>query len=293
MEINTTLLVKKEKLLLHTTLQEAFKIPLKNPHVIIFTLLASLPFFYTQLIYETIFQRTMVAASIVLNRPYDLLFNEYIRSDVFESGTDTFTSKTFTQGGEYYCGDVLQIGLIYLVGVFIWELFSAVVTVVLASRIYRRETAMSTKEIIIEPFRKRARSNSFVTAMYVHLLSTCTLLGLIWLVANSYFVASMNSPISYFVGFLYAMAALALLKKYLEWSREWNMGIVVSILEDIHGTQALGKSAYLGKGSEDRGFLLMLVFFVWGFILRSASLYFGWYEGGANKRGDFYEGEDS
>lgn len=49
-------------------------------------------------------------------------------------------------------------------------------------------------------------------------------------------------------------------------------------MDGEYGAQALGKSAYYVKGSELRGFLLMLVFFLWGFVLRFSSLFFGWYE---------------
>jgi hypothetical protein len=78
----------------------------------------------------------------------------------------------------------------------------------------------------------------------------------------------------------YGPIFVALLTKYLEWSAVWNMSIVISVLEGTYGIEALLHSAYFSRGSERRGLLLMLVFFVWGQGLRLASLYFGCYEGG-------------
>ncbi|OMO52783.1 hypothetical protein COLO4_36978 [Corchorus olitorius] len=68
---------------------------------------------------------------------------------------------------------------------------------------------------------------------------------------------------------------MALLVKYLEWTAIWNMSIVISILEGIHGADALGLSAYFCRGRERQSFLLMLVFFIWGVGLRLACFHGG------------------
>jgi Na+-driven multidrug efflux pump len=82
-----------------------------------------------------------------------------------------------------------------------------------------------------------------------------------------------------FLAVFYGVAFVALLTKYLEWSAMWNMSIVISVLEGISGYEAFALSAYFSKGSERRGLILMIVFFVWGLGLRLPCLYFGCYEG--------------
>ncbi|PQM40959.1 uncharacterized protein Pyn_14290 [Prunus yedoensis var. nudiflora] len=73
---------------------------------------------------------------------------------------------------------------------------------------------------------------------------------------------------------------MALLAKYLEWRSIWNMAIVVSILEDANGANALILSAHLSRGNERQGLLITLVFSVWGLALRWSGLYFECYERG-------------
>ncbi|XWS34830.1 hypothetical protein CRYUN_Cryun21dG0070900 [Craigia yunnanensis] len=172
-----------------------------------------------------------------------------------------------------------ELTLLYLLPLHLLELYSVLVTVDLASKIYAKEKSLTLKEMIQKPIQKTRLTGTFITSVYVHLLSTCTLLGLIWLVTN-YYVVLRNFVFDVFFAVLYGAAFVALLTKYLEWTAMWNTSIVISILEGIYGHEALAFSAYVIRGSERRGLLLMLVFFVWGNGLRLPCLYARCFEGG-------------
>ncbi|XP_044479065.1 uncharacterized protein LOC123206038 [Mangifera indica] len=67
-----------------------------------------------------------------------------------------------------------------------------------------------------------------------------------------------------------------------KWTAIWNMGLVISILEENkHGDVALGVSAYLSRGSRKRGLVLQFMFSGWSFGLRILCILFGWRNGGS------------
>ncbi|KDP45379.1 hypothetical protein JCGZ_09628 [Jatropha curcas] len=65
-----------------------------------------------------------------------------------------------------------------------------------------------------------------------------------------------------------------------DWSAIWDMGIVISVLEEKQGDVAIIASSYLSRGSRLYGFFLMLVFFGWRVALRLSLLYAGFKTGG-------------
>ncbi|KAI4350739.1 hypothetical protein L6164_005160 [Bauhinia variegata] len=79
---------------------------------------------------------------------------------------------------------------------------------------------------------------------------------------------------------LFLLLFVALLTKYLEWSTIWEMGTLISVLEEKDGDVALVVSAYFSRGNRISGILLMLFFLVWRFSLRLVGLFFGWNGGG-------------
>ncbi|RVX10529.1 hypothetical protein CK203_016960 [Vitis vinifera] len=91
------------------------------------------------------------------------------------------------------------------------EFFNSAVTVNLASKLQPGEKPMALREMVCELFHNAKLKGPFITSVYVLLLSTCAFLGLVWLTAN----------------------------KYLDWSVEWNMSIVLSILKEPYGAEAL------------------------------------------------------
>ncbi|KAK6242045.1 hypothetical protein QQP08_006773 [Theobroma cacao] len=66
-----------------------------------------------------------------------------------------------------------------------------------------------------------------------------------------------------------------LLVKLLEWSAGWNMALVISILEEKYGIEALEWAAYMNRDCSQRGLILMLVFFAWGLTIRLSCIFYG------------------
>ncbi|KAL4639139.1 hypothetical protein ACB092_03G196400 [Castanea dentata] len=232
--------IRNQKLGVFDILKEALIITFKNFNFIIFILLTSLPLFGFMVYYESFLQETLMTKHV------------------------------------FY--ELLQLGFLYLVPLHLFELCTVIVTVDLSSKIHAQERPMTLKEMIHKPICGARLRGTFITSIYVLYISTCTLLGLIWLV--TYYFILENSIIEVFFAGFYGAAFLLLLVKYLEWSAMWNMSIVISVWEGIYGGEALALSDYLCKGSKGRGVLLMFVFFVWGLGLRLTCLYFGCYEGG-------------
>lgn len=61
-------------------------------------------------------------------------------------------------------------------------------------------------------------------------------------------------------------------------SAEWNVSLVASILDGVHGTKALALAISYRRGNTWQGLRLMLVFLAWGLSLRLPCLYFGMHE---------------
>lgn len=255
-------------------LKEALAVFSKNFRFIIFILLTTLPLFVFMVYYESLLQRTLVETSNILRQTplyvYEINYDSIIWQNmetIFDSMTDDFVNG------------LVQLSFLYLVPLHLLEFCTVIVTVDLASKIGQEERTMTLKEMIQKPIYGARMGGIFVTYFQVLILSTCMLLGLIWLVTN-YSVWGRSPMFSLFSAAFYGAAFVALLTKYLEWSAAWNMSIVISVLEGTYGFQALALAGLFNKDSERRGLLLMLVFFVWGLGLRSICLCVG-----CNERG--------
>jgi hypothetical protein len=241
---------------------------------IIFIFLTSLPLFFFMVYYEIFLQTTLVDASNILKKRsgYYFYYDWSIVTDSIRPAIPQKSTKDVLH-------ELIQLGLLYLVPLHLLELCNVIVTVDLASKIHAEERVMTLKEMIHRPIYGTRMRGTFITSLCVLFFSTCTLFGLMSLVMSYYDVWRYSMFADWFLVF-YGPIFVALLTKYLEWSAVWNMSIVISVLEGTYGIEALLHSAYFSRGSERRGLLLMLVFFVWGQGLRLASLYFGCYEGG-------------
>ncbi|KAM4109894.1 hypothetical protein ACJW30_03G153900 [Castanea mollissima] len=257
--------IRNQKLGVFDILKEALIITFKNFNFIIFILLTSLPLFGFMVYYESFLQETLVET-------YDILKQTPGYSDW---PVPKFIHNKMTKHVFY---ELLQLGFLYLVPLHLFEFCTVIVTVDLSSKIHAQERPMTLKEMKHRPICGARLRGTFITSIYVLYISTCTLLGLIWLV--TYYFILENSIIEVFFAGFYGAGFLLLLVKYLEWSAMWNMSIVISVWEGIYGGEALALSDYLCTGSKGRGVLLMFVFFVWGLGLRLTCLYFGCYEGG-------------
>lgn len=183
-----------------------------------------------------------------------------------------------TESRTTFSHQLVQLGFLYLVPLHLLELCIVIVTVDLASKIYAedRTLILPLKEMLYKQIYGARIRGTFITSSYVILLSTCNLLGLVWLATSYHVFWRSESQVPFLL--FYGPVFIALLLKYLEWSAVWNMSIVISVLEGTFGVRAMLLSAHFNKGSERRGLLLMAVFFVWGLGLRLPCLYFGCYE---------------
>ncbi|KAF8040497.1 hypothetical protein BT93_B2658 [Corymbia citriodora subsp. variegata] len=272
---------RRQELEFLDTLEAALKLYLHNFSFIVFTLFTSIPLFTLLIYYEIVVHKTLYEVSGFLSETpvhwYDL---DEPRS---ESSATRLTRDTLPK--------IVQVFLLYLVPYHLLDLFSLVLTVDAASDLIdveEEEPPASLKHIALKALRKARFRGPFITSLYVHSFSICTFIGLMWVVANHqvllrvgfsylfsnlYFSPRRGYLEEVLLGLVHGVAFVALLAKYMDWSAEWNMGLVVSILEDSYGSEAMEVSAYLSKGNGKKGAFLMLVFFLWGLCLRLPCLY--------------------
>ncbi|XP_044490641.1 uncharacterized protein LOC123214742 isoform X1 [Mangifera indica] len=252
---------KNQRLEVFGILKEAVTIPCKSIYFLTFTIIISFPLLSFMIYYETFLFKTMVET-------WDLLstrdYSDYIWPLPYP-----LIPENMNQDLAY---KLIQLGLLYLVPLHLLDLFTMVLTIALASKVYSSED----RPLIDKPIYMAKLRGTFITSLYVLFWSTCTLLGLIWLVINSIFLTNFIYIVLFSV--IYGAAFVALLMKYLEWSAQWNMAVVISILKEVKGVDALVLSGYLCRGTEKLGRILMLVFFAWGVCLRLPCLVFGYHE---------------
>nr|XP_011457339.1 PREDICTED: uncharacterized protein LOC105349399 [Fragaria vesca subsp. vesca] len=244
----------------------------KNINFLIFTILTSLPRFCFLVYYEPFLHRFLLCISQVLNPSNDNDLS-YIRSRPFRLSIPTdITTKLNNE----FRGGLVQIGLVYLIPLQLLELSTILVIVDLASKTYARqeeeEPPLTLKEMVRKPFDVSRVIGTLDTFVYVVIMSTISLLGLVWLAATYYVVTMFNHDVLVFVwswvGFV------GLMTMYLGWSAVCNMSVVISILEGRYGTKAIASAISYSFGNEWRGFRLMLVFFAWEVGLRLPCFHF-------------------
>lgn len=275
-------IVLKEKLGLFGILKETIAILYRTPNFVILVLLTSLPLFCSLLPHEIFFQQTLIETAKIqleggsLNKrcSFD---SEFGRLCVFRyvGPLELFKDTVAKLYGRY-----LLLGLSYLGIVHLLDLFTTIVIVNSASAIYAGESPLSLKERWEKSIRRMDNlKGPLITSIYALILSSLSLLGLISMVAHFY-----TSPSGFFEAFFWSfpfmaffgLLSVAWLAKHMEWNAIWNMGVVISVLEEKKGTIAIGVSAYISRGCRRRGLFLMLIFFLWRLALRFSCLYVGW-----------------
>lgn len=268
MEIESNLIIKNEKLEAFDILRKAFTISATNINFLIFTILSSLPLFFFLVYYEPFLQRFLLEISEIQEPSNGHYFN-------YRSIPTVITTKLINE----IPGGLIQLALVYLIPLHLLELSTVLVIVDLASKKYTRreeleeEPPLTLNEMIHKPFDVTRLLGTLVTFVYVIIMSTCTLLGLVWLAATYYVVIILFHNVLVVVQCL--VSFVLLLTLYLGWSAAWNMSVVISILERRHGTKAMASAICYSIGNEWRGFRLMLVFFAWEVGLRLPCIYFG------------------
>lgn len=284
LEMESSYIMLKGKLEFLDILNESLLIPFNSISFIIFTSLVSLPLFCFLVFYEIILQKTFLETSKVLGQSHNYYYGYWLSDDWPQ--VPFYNTKRLTR---ILSPRLIQLCLLYLVPYHLLELFITTTVVDLASKLYAEKKQVSLRELIRRPINKTRLKGPFITSAYVLFLSTCTLLGLMWVVTNCYILSNGFETLEYYGGHdffvkmliyvFHGAAFTVLLMKYMEWSAGWNMNVVISILEDAYGSEAFELSAYFSRGSsKQQGLFLMLVFFAWGLILRLPCLFGGCYQ---------------
>ncbi|CAO2829236.1 unnamed protein product [Amaranthus hypochondriacus] len=182
---------------------------------------------------------------------------------------------------EDFIPEILKLCLFYVFLYPILECVSICYTIKVAEKLHVGETKLTIKDIVSQ---KHSLKGPFITYLYVYFQSLVTFLGLLGVIGN-YKISSFISYYSYFeyveIGLnilsiaFHSMIFFCLFYKYLEWSAIWNLGMVISVIEEQNGIAVLGISDYYGNKCKKTGFELMLVFFLTGNVLRVFCLYGG------------------
>ncbi|KAI8533729.1 hypothetical protein RHMOL_Rhmol10G0031900 [Rhododendron molle] len=268
----------EEKLGFLKVLNKAFTIPLKNPHFIIFAVITSTPLFCFMFTSETIFQKAFLETAKILSevppplRCFDCFDSPLRCFDCFDSKTLGLVEKLFDRVSVTYLLTVLFcLGILNLLD------FLAVTAIVdSSSLIYEGKNTMNLKHMLQRLTKETRIKGPLITSVTVLLLASLIVSGLFSLATYVYIA----SPYVFFMA-LFGVLFLALLAKFIEWSAIWNMGIVISVLEEKQGDIALLISSYLSRGNREHGFLFVLVFFIWTIVLRLSCLYLRWLVGGS------------
>ncbi|XP_062005051.1 uncharacterized protein LOC133722244 [Rosa rugosa] len=276
MEMESNIILKNQKLGAFDILRKALGITTTNINFFLFTIFASLPLFCFLVYNQPFLQEFQDQVLEILKHP---AFVYYFEEDTFKWSLQYDATPGYDVTPEWnkrFPGELIQQALLYLVPLHLLELITALAIAVLASKIYKEERPMTLKEMVNnQPFDKITLKAFLITAVYVLVLSTCSdILGSVWSAASYSFVFRyFNREI--FLSLWCCIASLAMLTTYLAWNVIWNMSIVISLLEGIHGIKAFGLVTYLSTGNGWGGFLLMFIFFAWEVTLRLPCLYFG------------------
>uniref|UniRef100_A0A2P2PQ07 Transmembrane protein n=1 Tax=Rhizophora mucronata TaxID=61149 RepID=A0A2P2PQ07_RHIMU len=252
MEMTNNSIMEKQKLGVLDILEEALVISTNSISFLIFILFMSLPLFLFSISYEIFFQRVLAEAIRILTPP---------------AGYSNFwwpaPGFIFSQVDKGFLYKLLHLFLLYLIPFHLLELFTAVITVDLASKSYAGDKPMTLKDMVPRSIHYNKLRAPFITSVYVLALSICTLPGFLWLVMN-YYASFFNEVYAVPLTIFYGVASVLLLGKYMEWSAVWNVGIVLSIVEEnVYGVQAIVLSEFLSRDRKQQGGRLMLVFFAW------------------------------
>lgn len=267
--MENTQIAMEEKLGFLKVLNKAFTIPLKNPHFIIFAVITSTPLFCFMFTSETIFQKAFLETAKILSEVPPSPLQCF---DCFDSKTLGLVEKLFDRVSVTYLLMVLFcLGILNLLD------FIAVTAIVdSASLIYEGKNTMNLRHMLQRLTKETRFKGPLITSVTVLLLASLIVSGLFSLATYSYIAGTYG-----FFMAMFGVLFLALLVKFFEWSAIWNMGIVISVLEEKQGDVALLISSYLSRGNRKHGFLFVLVFFVWTIVLRLSCLYLRWLVGGS------------
>lgn len=227
-------------------LKESLTLALRNPRYVLFVILIWSPLFFSTVVYEILFEKTWY----LFGRRRS--FNHFY---IMRSGSYYLQENTNeTAFSRYVYSCLLLLFVVHLV-----EFVISVITVNLASNLYTREgSELSLGEMISRPADAKRLNCSSLVSLYSTYLAVYVLRAApaIW------FLIGFESVI------IYMLAMIVILQKYLEFFASWSTSVVVSLLEDVYGIDAVRLSFFFMNGSTRCGTYLMAVFFVLGTGLR-------------------------
>ncbi|XP_010460160.1 PREDICTED: uncharacterized protein LOC104741083 [Camelina sativa] len=275
-------------------LKRATKLLCGNINLVLFLFLGTLPLFCFLIFFELSLQTTISLASQYLVGQLHNWDYYYVRQDALSENLIPLLIQTF---------------LLYL---FPYSLLDLLTTSTIISASWIVHTSGEERLRFGHLVRRTAElcrnriEGCLITSLYVLLLSTPVFFGFFFVATNYFYILSLigvgdysyhyidldeggghyyrsyNSSFDNLVRMLFdaVMAVfhcaifLVLLAKFSKWSSGWNMGLIVSVLEEgedgqgIYGPDALTLSTYYGRGHENRGLRVMLVFLVFTIAMR-------------------------
>lgn len=276
-------------------LKRATKLLWGNINLVLFLCLCSLPLFCFLIFFELSLQTTVSFASQYLVRQLNNWNYYYVPRDAALS--------------ENLLPLLIQTFLLYL---FPYSLLDLLTTTIIVSASWivhtSEEEPLRFGQLVrrtVEICQNRLEG-CLITSLYILLMSTPVLFGFFFVATNYFYIISLiglgdyshyyyidldedsggyyrssrfDDPVRMLFDAVMAMfhgaIFLVLLAMFSKWSAGWNMGLVISVLEEdqeegqnIYGTDALTISAKYGKGHEKRGLQVMLVFLVFAIAMR-------------------------
>ncbi|KAM7272586.1 hypothetical protein ACFE04_027249 [Oxalis oulophora] len=266
-------ILTKEKLGFYGIIKEVLSISTTNWKFIILSFLTCFPLFSSLLLFQLLFTQDVLETLLIIY-PTDT-------QTIHDGG---FTIRSITIYGPYSNGfpfirrlfanvyhKFLFYGPLYMLSVHLLSLLNTIAIVHSSSAIYAGDQNISLNKMLNEPFTKVGFFRPLVTSIYVLLLNTVVVIGLLCFATNIYLSTSFV-----FCAFFFGLLFKALITKFIEWSAIWNTGVVISVLQEQHGYIPIGVAALISRGCRLRGSLLMLVFFMWRLVLRSYFVYLWW-----------------
>ncbi|KAG2303705.1 hypothetical protein Bca4012_062468 [Brassica carinata] len=270
-----------EKLSVMELLKRAAKLLFSNISLASFLFLCSLPLFCFLIFFELSLQTTISLTYQFLSQELDLGRYFFLQDHKDLSENDLIPW-------------LIQTSLLYFLPYTLLDLFTTTMIVAASSVAYTSEEESLVMLCLVRRSAKICQNRlvgCLITSLYVLFLSTSVFLGFFSDSVNYLFVVSLSRDYESFhnlaavlfhavVALIHGTVFIVLAVKFGNWSLGWNMGLVVSVLEEeeedgkgIYGANALSLSYWYGRGHEKRDLLMMLMFLVLALETRMPCLY--------------------